>query len=80
MNTHRLQVRSVVLGGNGGALAAAVLALAAAACTRTMSLGGAGMPDGGDVRVSDDASDAALDSALDLGVRVHAECGNLDPE
>jgi len=67
MNTHRLQVRSVVLGGNGGALAAAVLALAAAACTRTMSLGGAGMPDGGDVRVSDDASDAALDSALDLG-------------
>ncbi len=20
------------------------------------------------------------DSALDLGVRVHAECGNLDPE
>jgi hypothetical protein len=61
MNKHRLQGRRVVIGGYGGALAAAVLALALAACTRTMSLGAAGMPDGSDVHASTDAGDARPD-------------------
>src|SRR4029079_7480359 len=77
MKTHRLQVRARVIGVNGVALGAAVLALAAAACTRTMSLGAAGMPDGSDVQTSTDggnmqpdvkpdrAPDVAMDTAPD---------------
>jgi hypothetical protein len=48
------------------ALSAAVLALAAAACTRTMSLGAAGMPDGSDVHASTDAGDAQPDLKPDV--------------
>ena len=66
MNTHRLQGRRVVIGGYGGALAAAVLALAVAACTRTMSLGAAGTPDGSDVHASTDAGDAQPDLPPDV--------------
>jgi hypothetical protein len=65
MNAHRLQSRRVVFGGYGGAVAAAVLALAVAACTRSMSLGAAGTPDGSDVRASTDAGDAPVDLPAD---------------
>jgi hypothetical protein len=65
MNTHRLQSRRGVFGGYGGALAVAVLALGFAACTRTMSLGAAGTPDGSDVRASTDAGDAPVDLPVD---------------
>ena len=65
MNTHRLQSRRIVFGGYGGAVAAAVLGLAVAACTRSMSLGSAGTPDGGDVRASTDAGDAPVDLPAD---------------
>ena len=75
MNTHRLQGRRVVFGGYGGALAAAVLALAVAACTRSMSLGAAGTPDGSDVRASTDAGDAPdlRDSAPDVAIDAPAD-------
>src|SRR4051812_2911021 len=65
MDTHRLQSRKAVFGGYGGAVAAAVLALAVAACTRSMSLGAAGTPDGSDVRASTDAGDAPVDLPAD---------------
>jgi len=62
MKTHRLRVvSSIEQGKGGGAFAAMVMALAIAACTRTMSLGAAGTPDGGDVRMSNDAGDAQPD-------------------
>jgi hypothetical protein len=60
MNTHRLRVllvRSIV---------AAVFALGMGACTRTMSLGAAGTPDGSDVRTPNDAGDAQPDLPPDL--------------
>ncbi len=66
MNKHRLRVGSVVFGGNGSALAAALLALAVAACTRTMSLGKAGTPDGSDVQTSTDAGDGQPDLPPDV--------------
>src|SRR5882757_6764665 len=66
MNTHRLLVRSIIEEGKRGAIAAAVLALGIAACTRTMSLGAAGTPDGGDVRTANDAADAQPDLPPDL--------------
>src|SRR5438270_5618162 len=65
MNRHRLQSRRMVFAGCGGAIAAAVLALSVAACTRSMSLGAAGTPDGSDVRASTDAGDAPVDLAAD---------------
>src|SRR5581483_5678428 len=63
MKTHRLQVRWGIVGESSGTLAAAVLALAAGACTRNMSLGYAGTPDGGDTIVitSNDAGDVPAD-------------------
>jgi hypothetical protein len=66
MKTHRLQVRSRVIGGNGVTLGAAVLALAAAACTRTMSLGAAGMPDGSGGQTSSDGGNVQADVLPDL--------------
>src|SRR5882757_4605464 len=66
MNTHRLLVRSIIEEGKRGAIAAAVLALGIAACTRTMSLGAAGTPDGGDVLTANDAADAQPDLLPDL--------------
>ena len=70
MNTHRLRVLSVL-----------AAMLAAAGCTRTMSLGAAGMPDGGDATVmtSNDARDAPVDlntdgptvTCVDQGVTYH---------
>jgi len=68
MNTHRLRAQWVVVGENRGVLVALImLALAGAGCTSTMSLGAAGMPDGGDTIVitSNDAGDAPADLPAD---------------
>jgi len=67
MNTHRLRAQWVVVGENRGVLVALMLALAGAGCTSTMSLGAAGMPDGGDAIVitSNDAADAPADLPAD---------------
>ncbi len=60
MNIHRLRILSIIE-------VALVSSLAAAACTRTHSLGAAGTPDGSDVRTSNgDAGDAQPDLPPDV--------------
>lgn len=68
MNTLRLRVRSGVVRGSVGVLAALAFVLAIAGCTSSMSLGAAGTPDGGDgvIITSTGGGDATVDLPPDV--------------